>query len=218
MGCDRQVPWLSVWESVYRLNRQQSSHLCAHHSQTGCYGPSLGCVPLLLQFWHCIQIRCQQCRCWCSVPHHMATEASGSCQALCHQVTTDCSTVESYGLDDEIVPDDLAASYLVGTVDWLKEQSADPAIATVVQCISDGQPWPSGSGCSPELRSLLREKARLRVRKDLLYRERTTEDRESPQTEFQLIIPPQCRKAAGRVGAWQGWPYGARTHSVFVAS
>ena len=115
-------------------------------------------------------------------------------QALCHQVTTDCSTVESYGLDDEIVPDDLAASQLVGTVDWRKEQSADPAIATVVQCITEGKPWPSGSGCSPELRSLLREKARLRVRNHLLYRERTTGDRESPQTEFQLIIPPQCRK------------------------
>ena len=115
-------------------------------------------------------------------------------QALCHQVTTDCSTVESYGLDHEIVPDDLAASQLVGTVGWRKEQSADPAIATVVQCITEGKPWPSGSGCSPELRSLLREKARLRVRNHLLYRERTTGDRESPQTEFQLIIPPQCRK------------------------
>ena len=82
----------------------------------------------------------------------------------------------------------------MGTVDWLKEQSADTAIATVVQCITEGKPWPSGSGCSPELRSLLREKGRLRVRKDLLYRERTTGDRESPQTEFQLIIPPQCRR------------------------
>ena len=115
-------------------------------------------------------------------------------QALCHQVTTDCSTVESYGLDDEIVPDDLAASHLMGTVDWLKEQSADPAIATVAQCITEGKPWPSGSGCSPELRSLLREKARLRVRTELLYRERTTGDQESPQTVFQLIIPPQCRR------------------------
>ena len=82
-------------------------------------------------------------------------------QALCHQVSTDYSTVESYGFEDEIVPDDLEASQLVGSIDWLKEQ---------------------------------REKARLRVRDGLLYRERTTGDRESPQQEFQLIIPPQCRK------------------------
>ena len=122
-------------------------------------------------------------------PHRLQEFVSGSVvQALCHQVTTDYSTVESYGLDDEIVPDDLAASHLVGTVDWLKEQRADPAIATVVQCISDGQPWPSGSGCSPELKSLLREKARLRVRKGLLYRERTTGDRESLQKQYQLVI------------------------------
>ena len=61
------------------------------------------------------------------------------------------------------MPDDIEASQLVGTIDWLKEQTADPAIATVVQCISDGQPWPPGSGCSLDLRFLLREKARLRV-------------------------------------------------------
>ena len=128
-------------------------------------------------------------------PQKLQEVVSGSVvQALCHQVNTDYCTVESYGLDDEIVPDDLAASQLVGTVDWLKEQSANPAIVTVVQCITEGKPRPSGSGCSPELRSLLREKARLRVRNHLLYRIRTTGDQESPQTEFQLIIPPQCRK------------------------
>ena len=79
-------------------------------------------------------------------------------QALCHQVSTDYSTVESYGFDDEIVPDDLEASQLVETIDWLKEQTSNPAVATVVQCISDGQPWPPGSGCSPDLRYLLRKK------------------------------------------------------------
>ena len=92
------------------------------------------------------------------------------------------------------MPDDLEASQLVGTIDWLKEQTADPAIATVVQCISDGQPWPPGSGCSRNLRSLLREKARLRVWNGLLYRERTTGDRESPQKQYQLVISPKCRK------------------------
>ena len=128
-------------------------------------------------------------------PQKLQEVVSGSVvQALCHQVTTDCSTVESYGLDDEIVPDDLEASQLVGTIDWLKEQTADPAIATVVQCISDGQPWPPASGCSPDLGSLLREKARLRVWNGLLYRERTTGDRESPQKQYQLVIPTKCRK------------------------
>ena len=115
-------------------------------------------------------------------------------RALCHQVTIDYSTIESYGLDDEIVSDDLEASQLVGNIDWLKEQTTDPAVAIVIQCISDGQPWPPGSGCSPDLRSLMREKARLRVRNGLLYRERTTGDRESPQKQYQLVIPPKCRK------------------------
>ena len=133
--------------------------------------------------------------CYITWAQKLQDVVSGSVvQALYHQVSTDCSTVESYGLDDEMLTDDLTASQLVGTVDWVKEQSADPAIATVVQCISNGQSWPCGSGCSPYLRSLLREKARLRVKDGLLYRERTTEDRKPPQQEFLLIISSQCRK------------------------
>ena len=134
------------------------------------------------------------CILWENKELELELELESVVQALCHQVSTDYSTVESYGFDDEIVPDDIEASELLGTIDWLKEQTADPAIATVVQCISDGQPWPPGSGCSPDLRSLLREKARLRVRNGLLNRERTTGDKEPPQKQNQLIIPPKCRK------------------------
>ena len=149
-------------------------------------------------------------------PQKLQEVDSGSAvQALCHQVSTDYSTVESYGFDDEIVPDDLEASQLVRTIDWLKEQTADPAIATVVQCISDGQPWPPGSGCSSDLRSLLREKDRLRVRDGLLYRERSSGDQESPQQEFQLIIPPQCRKQIVELVHNKA---GARAHPIIVAT
>ena len=71
-------------------------------------------------------------------PQKLQEVVSGSVvQTLCHQVTTECSTTEYCGFEDEILPDDLIASQIVGTIDWRKEQ-LDSVFAMIVQCVSDG--------------------------------------------------------------------------------
>ena len=56
------------------------------------------------------------------------------------------------------MPEELSASQLVGNVDWHEEQTTDPTIAIIVQCVADGKPWPRTSDYTTELRSLMREK------------------------------------------------------------
>ena len=113
--------------------------------------------------------------------------------ALCQQVTPEYSSVESYLIDDDVVPDDLPAS-LLGAIDWKKAQRADPSLDSLVQCVSERQPWSQVSGNTPEMKCLLKEKSRLTVRNGLLYRERTIGDQDPPQKEYQLVVPAVHRK------------------------
>ena len=114
--------------------------------------------------------------------------------ALCQQVTSEYSSAESYLIDADVVPDDLPASPLLGAIDWKKAQMADLSIASLVKCIAERQPWSQMSGNTPEMKSLLKEKSRLTVRNGLLYRERTIGDQDSPQKEYQLVVPAVHRK------------------------
>ena len=113
---------------------------------------------------------------------------------MCHYVSTDCSTVDSYVIDDTTIPDLLGSSPVGDTIDWRQAQADDPAIAQVIPCIVIGSPWSTGPSRSQDLRGLVKERSRLSMKGNLLYRRRTTGDVLSPQEVIQLVIPAKSRK------------------------
>ena len=80
------------------------------------------------------------------------------------------------------------------TIDWRQAQNDDPAISQIIQCLINGSPWPKGPSWSQDLRGLVKERTRLCVKENLLYRRRTTGDIVSPEKEHQLVIPAQLRQ------------------------
>ena len=110
-------------------------------------------------------------------------------QAMCQYVTTDCSTVDAYVTDDATIPDLFGSSPVGDTIDWRQAQNDDPAISQIIQCLINGSPWPKGPSWSQDLRGLVKERTRLCVKENLLYRRRTTGDIVSPEKEHQLVIP-----------------------------
>ena len=52
----------------------------------------------------------------------------------------------------------------------------------------------SGPGRSQECRTLVKERSRLRMRNNLLYRVRCVGDGDSPKMQHQLVIPTSARK------------------------
>ena len=80
------------------------------------------------------------------------------------------------------------------SVDWQKEQADDPVLSQIINCVVNGTPWPSGPGRSQECRTLVKERSRLRMRNNLLYRVRCVGDGDSPEMQHQLVIPTSARK------------------------
>ena len=119
-------------------------------------------------------------------------------QAMCQYVSTECSAADAYITDNATIPDLLDSSPVGDTIDWRQAQADDPAIAQVLPCLINGSPWPTGPSRSPDLRGLVKERARLCMRKNLLYRRRTTGDVLSPEEEYQLMIPAKFRECVLR--------------------
>ena len=115
-------------------------------------------------------------------------------QAMCQYFSTECSAVDAYITDDATIPDLLDSSPVGDTIDWRQAQADDPAIAQVISCLINGSPWPTGPSRSTDLKGLVKERARLCMRNNLLYRRRTTCDVLSPQEEYQLVIPVKSRE------------------------
>ena len=115
-------------------------------------------------------------------------------QAMCQYITSDESLVESVALDDAVLPDQWDSSPLDQSVDWQKEQADDPVLSQIISCIVNGTPWPSGPGRSQECKTLVKEKSRLRMRNNLLYRVRCVGDGDSPEMQQQLVIPSTARQ------------------------
>ena len=115
-------------------------------------------------------------------------------QAMCQYATSDESLVESVALDDAVLPDQWDSSPLDVSVDWREEQASDPVLALIIQSLVNGRPWPSGPGRSQECRTLVKERSRLRMRNNLLYRVRSVGDGDSPEMQHQLVIPSSARK------------------------
>ena len=129
-------------------------------------------------------------------PQKLQEVVSGSVvKAMCLQVTSDSSMVDSYAFDDTVLPDEWETSPLDHAIDWQQEQANDPCIAQVTQCLENGTPWPKGPGKSQELRTLVKERSRLTVRNGLLYRVRSVGDSDSPEIEHQLVMPSLARKS-----------------------
>ena len=144
-----------------------------------------------------------------SWPQNLQEVSQPVVHALCQNVTTDSCAVESCTFDDVVVPDLFESSSTGGMIDWHQEQANDPAISCIIDCLVNVSPWPTGPNRSQELKSLVKEKSRLRIKNNLLYRERSTGDRDSPTTEFQLVILAKFRKeimefALSRLGIWDG--------------
>ena len=83
--------------------------------------------------------------------------------------------------DDATIPDLLDSSPVGDTIDWRQAQA-------------DGSPWPTGPSRSLDLKGLVKERARLCMRNNMLYRRRTTGDVLSLQDEYQLVIPVKSRE------------------------
>ena len=115
-------------------------------------------------------------------------------QAMCQYATSDESLVESVALDDAVLPDQWDSSPLDQSVDWQKEQADDPVLSQIISCVVNGTPWPSGPGRSQECKSLVKEKSRLKMRNNLLYRVRTIGDGDPPERQYQLVVPTTARK------------------------
>ena len=115
-------------------------------------------------------------------------------QAMCQYATTDESLVESVALDDAVLPDQWDSTPLDLSVDWQKEQADDPVLSQIINCVVNGIPWPSGPGRSQECKTLVKEKSRLRMRNNLLYRVRCVGDGDSPEMQQQLVIPSTARQ------------------------
>ena len=129
-----------------------------------------------------------------SWPQNLQQVSPPVVHAMCQNVTTDSCAVESCAFDDAVVPDLFESSSIGGMIDWHQEQANDPDISRIIDCLVNVSPWPTGPNRSQELKSLVKEKSRLRIKNNLLYRERSTGDRDSPTTEFQLVIPAKSRK------------------------
>ena len=114
-------------------------------------------------------------------------------QAMCQYATSDESLVESVAIDD-VLPDQWDSSPLDQSVDWQKEQADDPVLSQIISCVVNGIPWPSGPGRSQECKTLVKEKSRLRMRNNLLYRVRCVGDGDSPEMQQQLVIPSTARQ------------------------
>ena len=115
-------------------------------------------------------------------------------QAMCQYATSDESLVESVAIDNAVLPDQWDSSPLDLSVDWKKEHADDPVLSLIIQCLDNGTPWSSGPGRSQECRTLVKEKSRLKMRNNLLYRVRTIGDGDPPETQYQLIVPATTRK------------------------
>ena len=115
-------------------------------------------------------------------------------QAMCQYVSTECSAVDAYITDDATIPDLLDSPPVGDTINWRQAQADDPAIAQVISCLINGSPWPTGPSRSPDLKGLVKERARLCMKNNLLYQRRTTGDVLSPQGEYQLVIPVKSRE------------------------
>ena len=115
-------------------------------------------------------------------------------QAMCQYATSDESLVESVALNDVVLPDQWDSSPLDQSVDWQKEQADDPVLSQIISCVVNGTPWPSGPGPSQECKTLVKEKSRLRMRNNLLYRVRCVGDGDSPEMQQQLVIPSTARQ------------------------
>ena len=115
-------------------------------------------------------------------------------QAMCQYATSDESLIESVALDEAVLPDQWDSSPLDQSVDWQKEQEDDLVLSQIINCVVNGTPWPSGPGRSQECKTLVKEKSRLRMRHNLLYRVRCVGDGDSPEMQHQLVIPPTARK------------------------
>ena len=113
---------------------------------------------------------------------------------MCQYATSDESLVESVAIDDAVLPDQWDSSPLDLSVDWKKEQADDPVLSLIIQCLVNGTPWPSGPGRSQECRTLVKEKSRLEMRNNLLYRVRTICAGDPPETQYQLMVPTTARK------------------------
>ena len=113
---------------------------------------------------------------------------------MCQYATSDESLVESVALNDAVLPDQWDSSPLDQSVDWQKEQADDPVLSQIISCVVNGTPWPSGPGRSQECKTLVKEKSRLRMRNNLLYRVRCVGDGDSPEMQQQLVIPSTARK------------------------
>ena len=113
---------------------------------------------------------------------------------MCQYATTDESLVESVALDDAVLPDQWDSTPLDLSVDWQKEQADDPVLSQIINCVVNGIPWPSGPGRSQECKTLVKEKSRLRMRNNLLYRVRCVGDGDSPEMQQQLVIPSTARQ------------------------
>ena len=129
-----------------------------------------------------------------SWPQNLQQVSQPVVHAMCQNVTTDSCAVESCTFDDAVVPDLFESSSIGDMIDWHQEQANDPAISRIMDCLVNDDPWPTGPNRSQELKSLVKEKSRLRIKNNLLYRERSTGDRDSPTTEFQLVIPAKSRE------------------------
>ena len=115
-------------------------------------------------------------------------------QAMCQYVTSDESLVESVALNDAVLPEQWDSTPLDLSVDWQKEQADDPVLSKIIDCVVNGTPWPSGPGRSQECKTLVKEKSRLRMRHNLLYRVRTIGDGDPPEMQYQLVVPTTVRK------------------------
>ena len=103
-----------------------------------------------------------------SWPKNLQQVSQPVVHAMCQNVTTDSCAVESCTFDDAVVPDLFESSSIGDMIDWHQEQANDPAISRIMDCLVNDDPWPTGPNRSQELKSLVKEKSRLRIKNNLL--------------------------------------------------
>ena len=109
------------------------------------------------------------------------------------------SLIESVSCSSKIIPPELSQdSDSSSSINWMKEQRADPNVTVIIKLIESGQlqKRKQHGKDTPEVRSLLRIRKSLKLVKDILYRKTYTDNSSSKKVQWQLVVPKAYRSRA----------------------
>ena len=117
--------------------------------------------------------------------------------AILTGAVTKSSLIESVSCSAKVIPTELDRDTgKLSDINWIKEQRFDPNLGVIIRLIESGQLTKrklQGKDSS-EVKSFLRNKKRLKLVKDVLYRKSFSDNSTSKKTLWQLVVPKHFRE------------------------